>query len=227
MCGRCCRFLIASAPLFFCHALCKSVIEQITKRGEIVVPLVAVHAVIDGDIPNIALGKETLGIVAHFQIVPAHAGHILDNDGSDLSRLGQPDHLIPARTVKRHPGNTIVNEKRGIGETVVSRVLQKDFLLERDLSRGISPYTNEIDTPYSYGILYYDKKAIFPFSFHTRGKYCFRFIWRAFLTALLSGLDLRFYICRYSSFKAVPISLFILIHLCSCFTAADRAVYPP
>ena len=73
--------------------------------------------------------KETLGIVAHFQIVPAHAGHILDYDGCDLSHLGQPDHLIPARTVKRHPGNTIVNEKRGIGETVVSRVLQKDFLL--------------------------------------------------------------------------------------------------
>ena len=37
--------------------------------------------------------------------------------------------------IKGHPGNTIVDEKRGIGETVVSRVLQKDFLLERDLSR--------------------------------------------------------------------------------------------
>lgn len=29
-------------------------------------------------------------------------------------------------------------------------------LLERDLSRGISPYTNEIDTPYFYDILYYN-----------------------------------------------------------------------
>ena len=112
-----------NSPDFLAGISGVEVVEQITKRGEIVVPLVAVHAVIDGDIPNIALGKETLGIVAHFQIVPAHAGHILDNDGSDLSRLGQTDHLIPTRTVKGHPGNTIVDEKRGIGETVVSRVL--------------------------------------------------------------------------------------------------------
>ena len=36
------------------------VVEQIAERGKIVVPLVAVHTVVDGDIPNIALGKETL-----------------------------------------------------------------------------------------------------------------------------------------------------------------------
>ena len=127
-----------NSPDFLAGIAGVEVIEQITERGKIVVPFVAVHAVIDGDIPNIALGKETLGIVAHFQIVPAHAGHILDDDGSDLSRLGQLDHLIPARTVKRHPGNAVVDEKRRIGETVVSRVLQKDFLLERDLSRAYS-----------------------------------------------------------------------------------------
>ena len=111
--------LIAYALLILCHSLFEIVIEQITERGEIVVPLVAVHAVIDGDIPNIALSKETLGIVAHFQIVATHAGHILDNDGSDLSCFSQPDHLIPARTVKRHPGNAVVDEKCGIGETAV------------------------------------------------------------------------------------------------------------
>ena len=129
------NFLIADALLILCHSLFEVVIEQIAKRSEIVVPLVTVYAVIDGDIPNIALGKEALGIVAHFQIVPTHTGHILDNDGFDLSCLGQPDHLIPARTVKRHPGNAVVDEKCGIRETVVGCVLQKDFLLERDLSR--------------------------------------------------------------------------------------------
>ena len=105
------------------------VLEQVAKRGKIVVPFVAVHAVIDGNIPNIAFSKETLGIIAHFQIVTTHAGHILDNDGSNLSCFGQPDHLIPARTVKRHPGHTIVNEERWIRETVVGCVLQKNFLL--------------------------------------------------------------------------------------------------
>ena len=32
----------------------------------------------------------------------------------------------------------------------------KHVSLETDLSRGISPYTNEIDTPYFYDILYYN-----------------------------------------------------------------------
>ena len=115
--------------IFFAGIAGIEVVEQVTKWGKIVVPFVAVHAVIDGDIPNIALGKEALGIVAHFQIVPAHTGHILDNDGSDLSRLGQPDHLIPARTVKRHPGNAVVDEKGEIGKAAIGCELHKDFLL--------------------------------------------------------------------------------------------------
>lgn len=111
------------------------VVEYVADGGKLAVPAHTVHTVIDGNIPNITLGKEALGIAAYFQIVTTHAGHILDNDGSDLSRLGQLDHLIPARTAKRHPGNAVVDKKRRIGETVVSRVLQKDFLLERNLSR--------------------------------------------------------------------------------------------
>lgn len=114
------------------------VVEYVADGGKLAVPAHTVHTVIDGNVPNIPLGKEALGIAAYFQIVTTHAGHILDNDGSDLSRLGQPDHLIPARTVKRYPGHTIVSEKRGIEETVVSCVLQKDFLLERNLSRVFS-----------------------------------------------------------------------------------------
>ena len=76
------------------------VLEQIAKRGEIVVAFVTVHTVIDGGVPNITFCKEAFSIVTDFQIVPSHAGHIFDNDGSDLSSLGQPDHFIPARTVK-------------------------------------------------------------------------------------------------------------------------------
>ena len=93
-------FLIAHALLIVCHSLFEVVIEQIAKRGEIIVPFIAVHTVIDGNIPNITFRKETLGIVADFQIVPSHAGHIFDNDGFDFSGLGQPDHFIPARPVK-------------------------------------------------------------------------------------------------------------------------------
>lgn len=114
------------------------VLEQVAERGEIIVPLVTVHAVIDGDIPNISLGKEALGIAAYFQIVTTHAGHIFDNNGLDFPRFCKAYHLIPARTVKRYPGHTIINEKCGIGKMIVRCVFEQDFLLERDLSRVFS-----------------------------------------------------------------------------------------
>ena len=71
------------------------VLEQIAERGKLVVALVAVYSVIDGDIAYIALGKETLGVVADFQIVASHAGHILDDDRLDFPRFRKPYHLIP------------------------------------------------------------------------------------------------------------------------------------
>lgn len=94
-------FVPHSSPDFFAGIAGIEVIEQIAERGKIVVPLVAVHAVINGDIPNIALGKETLGIVAHFQIVAPHAGHIFDNDGFDLSHLA-------SRIISFQPGRSKV-----------------------------------------------------------------------------------------------------------------------
>ena len=105
------------------------VLEQIAEWGKIIVSFIAVHNVIDGDIPNVTFRKETFGIVADFQIVPSHAGHIFDNDGFDFSGLGQTNHFIPARPIKRHPGHSIINEKCRIGETIIGCILQKDFLL--------------------------------------------------------------------------------------------------
>ena len=76
------------------------VVEQVAERGKIVIPFVAVHTIIDGYISNITFHKETLGIVAHFQIVPAHAGHILDNNGLDFPRFCKAYHLIPTGSIE-------------------------------------------------------------------------------------------------------------------------------
>ena len=118
-----------NSPDFLAGIAGVEVVEQIAKRGEIIVPFIAVHSVIDGNIPNVTFRKETFGIVADFQIVPSHAGHIFDDDGFDFSGLGQPDHFIPARPIKRHPGHSIINEKCRIGKTIIGCILQKDFLL--------------------------------------------------------------------------------------------------
>ena len=139
-------------------------------------------------ISNITFRKETLGIVAHFQIVPAHAGHILDNDCSDLSCLGQPDHLIPARTVKRHPGNAVVDEKCRIGETAVGCVLQKDFLLRRDLSRIYFVYQNAMNRVKNKTSLFHCKKHL-----ERSGSKCFFLLCpsKPHLASLLPTLNLQ------------------------------------
>ena len=128
-------FLIACALLILCHSLFKVVIEQIAEWGKIVVALVAVHTVVDCDIANIALGKETLGVITDFQIIPSHAGHILDDNGFDLSRFRKTYHLIPAGSIESYPGNAVINEKGWIWKAIVLCILQKDFFLRRDLSR--------------------------------------------------------------------------------------------
>lgn len=105
------------------------VLEQVAKRGKIVVPFVAVHTVIDGDISNITFRKETLGIVAHFQVIPPHAGHIFDNNGLDFPRFCKAYHLIPTGSIESDTGNTVINEKCGIGKMIVRCVFEQDFLL--------------------------------------------------------------------------------------------------
>lgn len=105
------------------------VLEQVTEWGKIVVALVAVHTVVDCDIANIALGKETLGVIADFQIIPPHAGHILDDNRLDLSRFRKTYHLIPAGSIESYPRYAVINEKSRVRETVILCILQKDFFL--------------------------------------------------------------------------------------------------
>ena len=46
------------------------VLHHIPEGTEIILPVVAVHAVIDGDEADIMLRKIVVGVFAHFQIVP-------------------------------------------------------------------------------------------------------------------------------------------------------------
>ena len=46
-------------------------------------------------------------------------------------------HLIPAGSVERYPRYAVVNEKSWIWKAIVLCILQKDFLLRRDLSRYV------------------------------------------------------------------------------------------
>lgn len=78
-------------------------------------------------------------LIHYFQIVAPYAGHILDDNRFDLSRFRKPYHLIPTGSVESYAGYAVVNEKSRVREPVILCILQKDFFLESDLSRGDYP----------------------------------------------------------------------------------------
>ena len=88
-----------------------------------------VHVVIDGDEPHIVFYKYDVRIHPHLQIVPAQAGHILDNDRPHLAGL---DHLLhPAKTwsIESCTGITVIHKILQIFEAIFSGILLKQFLL--------------------------------------------------------------------------------------------------
>ena len=148
--GRICAKMFARIALcthdsadFFACIPCVKIIEQIAERGKLVVAFVAVHTVIDCDIANITLGKKALGIIADFQIIAPHTGHIFDDNCLDLSGFCKAYHLIPAGSVKRNARNAVVNEKCEIWKSVVCCVLEQNLFLRRDLSRVFFPYCKD------------------------------------------------------------------------------------
>jgi len=61
----CCRFLLASTPLFSCHALCKVVIEPVLDACHVAVGAVGINGVevvVDGNIPHAVLRKRVVDI---------------------------------------------------------------------------------------------------------------------------------------------------------------------
>lgn len=95
--------------------------------GKIVVALVAVYTVIDCDIANIALGKETLGVIADFQIIAPHAGHILDDNRLNCSSFRKAYHLIPAGAVESTPETPSSIKNVGFGKPLSCAYLSRIF----------------------------------------------------------------------------------------------------
>ena len=75
------------------------------------------------------LREEDLGIVAGLQVFSAHPGHILDDDGSDLSGLNVSNQVLPSRTVKVTARPAVVGIVfKGHKAVLLGVILQKDLL---------------------------------------------------------------------------------------------------
>ena len=132
------NFLIAYAPLILCHSLFEVVIHNVLERGEIVLALVAVHAIGNGHQPHIMEREKFLGELAHLNVVPAQPGEVFHEHRRDVPGLDCGNHFLKAGALHGSAGDTVIHEKDRVRVTLVLGGLLENFLLERDLSRVFS-----------------------------------------------------------------------------------------
>lgn len=129
--------------MILCHSLFDVVIHNVAEGGEIVLPPVAVHPIIDGNEMDVVHGENGLCELAYFQVIPAQAGHILDDDRGDFPCLHQGHHLLEPIPVHGDAGNAVIHKNADIFKLVTFRIIREQGFLKRDLSRVFSPTENK------------------------------------------------------------------------------------
>ena len=126
----CCRFLIALALLFSCHALYKVVIEQLLERHEVIArAAVGVHIVIDGNVTDAEHGEAFLDVKAGMELISAEAAEILGDDDPNLTVFHVGDHPLERWPLEITVGKTIIHIEAGIREMMgFGKLLQDIFL---------------------------------------------------------------------------------------------------
>ena len=108
------------------------VLDDVPKRGKLVVALLTVHSIVDSNKVNIVLREHDLSIHSHLQVVTAQTGHILDNDPLDKAGFDIRNHLLEARAVERCTRNAVINIKAIVFVAVVKCIALKDLFLVDD-----------------------------------------------------------------------------------------------
>ena len=98
-------------------------VDDVPKRGKLVVALLTVHSIVDSNKVNIVLREHDLSIHSHLQVVTAQTGHILDNDPLDNTCFNVRNHFLEPRAVKGGAGDAIVNIKTDILPAMVKGIL--------------------------------------------------------------------------------------------------------
>ena len=97
-------------------------IHDVQKRGEVIFPILAIHAVIDGNEADTALTKDFHDL-ADFEIVPPQTAHVLDDDRLHVPSLDFLHHGGEAGAVKAGSRDTIVREVGRIRKTIPASIV--------------------------------------------------------------------------------------------------------
>ena len=107
-------------------------IHNVLERGEIVLALVAVHAIGNGHQPHIMEREKFLGELAHLNVVAAQPGEVFHEHRRDVPSLDCGNHFLKAGAFHGSAGNTVIHEKDSVRVALVLGGLLKYFLLVLD-----------------------------------------------------------------------------------------------
>ena len=107
---------------FFAGVFRIPLIDDIAEGSKLIVALGAVHPIVYGNKVNIMLREHDLGIHTHLQVITAEAGHILDDNPFDNSRLYICDHFLETRPIEGRSRNAVVNVKTEVGVPVLKSI---------------------------------------------------------------------------------------------------------
>ena len=103
-------------------------VHDVAEGGKIIVPTKAVHAVIQGNQPDILLPQQFHDLT-DLQIVTSQPGHIFDYDRLHMTCFHFCHHCVKAGTVKSGAGNAVIGEVGRAGKAVPSGVVLQHELL--------------------------------------------------------------------------------------------------
>ena len=108
------------------------VLHNIFERSKIVLALVAVHAVGNGDQPNIVEREKFLGQLADLNVVAPQPGKVFDEHRRDVPGLDSGQHLLKAGTLHGRTRDAIVHKENRVGVPFVFGGLLKYLSLILD-----------------------------------------------------------------------------------------------
>ena len=109
------------------------VLHYVEERGEVVIlRLVAVHAVGDGNKVDAVLPEEYLRVESRLQIITTRPAHVLDNDMGYLSGLNVRHQPFPCGTVKITAAPAVIGVMAAVGVASLLGVAFEVFFLIHD-----------------------------------------------------------------------------------------------
>ena len=130
-------FHLIDDPALLGNVLGVVFVHNIFERGEIVLTLVAVHTVGHRHQTHIMEREKFLGELANLNVVPAQPGEVFHEHRRDVSGLDCGNHFLKAGAFHGSSGDTVIHKRDCVHIALVFRGLLENFLLGRDLSRGI------------------------------------------------------------------------------------------